>query len=147
MYLATNSNVNIGNTVWQLKILTITCLKHVPQDCCQRYKDATNTRWHWKINKACNTDTWEIVGSKHYTGALKWETVRAFPKLLLFLEGCIKTVCAFIHAWLDDFTHPMPLGKDPPLPYQQIDRFACILHVTHPLFPYSPTISHIYSDS
>ncbi len=66
------------------------------------------------------------------------QRLRAFPKLLLFLEGCIVIVCAFIHAWLDDFTHPMPLGKDPPLPYQQIDRFACILHDTHPLFPNSP---------
>lgn len=28
------------------------------------------------------------------------------------------TVCAFIHAWLDDFIHPMPWGWDPPLPYR-----------------------------
>lgn len=76
---------------------------------------------------------------KQYTGALQWETVlRAFPKSLLFLEGCIITVCAFIHAWLGDFTHPMPMGKDPPYRIErQTDLRASSISRTH-YFPVHP---------
>lgn len=109
MYSAPNSNVNIGKTIWQLKILTITCLKHAPQDCCQCYKDAIAVAvkiTHWKINKARNTNTWEIVGNKLYAGALQWETVtEGFPKVIVVSRRVYQD-CLCIHPCMTWWFYP-----------------------------------------
>lgn len=65
-----------------------------------------NTHWHWKINKARNTNTWEIVGNKLYAGALQWETVtEGFPKVIVVSRRVYQD-CLCIHPCMTWWFYP-----------------------------------------
>lgn len=65
-----------------------------------------------------------------------------FPEIIV-VSRRVYHVCAFIHAWVDDFTYPMPLGKDPPCHIERYtDMHASYISRTQ-YFPTHPPLPRI----